>query len=207
MKIGGAQLGDDLKRIEAALSLAGSGSRLAVDANGRFDLETAARYGEAIAPFALRWFEEPGDPLDFRLNAALAASYEGPIATGENLFSTMDAANLIRFGGLRSDRDVLQMDPGLSYGLSEYGRTLAVLEAAGFDRQQCYPHGGHLINLHIAIGLELGGCEAYPGVFQPFGGYPAGCEVGDGTVGVTDAPGFGLEQKTELREPLQALSA
>ena len=53
-----------------------------------------------------------------------------------------------------------------------------VMETRGFSRRELHPHGGHLINLHIAAGLELGGCEAYPGVFQPFGGYPDRCGVG-----------------------------
>ena len=205
MKVGGAPLDEDLRRIEAALELAGTGARLAVDANGRFDLASAIEFGEAICGYGLRWYEEPGDPLDFALNAALTAAYDAPIATGENLFSAMDAANLIRFGGLRPGLDVLQMDPGLSYGLTEYARTLELLEDAGFDRRQCFPHGGHLINLHIAVGLGLGGCEAYPGVFQPFGGYPDQCQVGDGGVSTTDAAGFGLEEKPELAEHLQAL--
>src|SRR3954470_2781586 len=47
-----------------------------------------------------------------------------PLATGENLFSHQDARNLIRHGGLRPDRDILQFDPALSYGLVEYLRTL-----------------------------------------------------------------------------------
>jgi hypothetical protein len=84
---------------------------------------------------------------------------------------------------------------------------LDVLEADGFDRAQCFPHGGHLINLHIAVGLGLGGCEAYPGVFQPFGGYPPQCAVGDGRVTIADAPGFGLEQKPELKPFLDELGA
>jgi hypothetical protein len=50
-----------------------------------------------------------------------------------------------------------------------------------------HSHGGHLINLLIALGLELGGCEAYPGVFQPFGGYPSGCALGGGVVRPTGA--------------------
>src|SRR5215208_4639748 len=88
MKIGGAPLDNDLRRIEAALEVVhGDGQRLCVDANGRFDLETALRYGEALAPYNLRWYEEAGDPLDFDLQAELAKHYEPPLATGENLFS------------------------------------------------------------------------------------------------------------------------
>ena len=205
MKIGGASLSQDLARIEEALSVAGSGEHLAVDANGRFGLDEAMSYGAAISPYALRWFEEVGDPLDFELNRRVAEAYAGPIATGENLFSVPDVTNLVRFGGMRRGQDLFQMDPGLAYGLTEYVRMLTVLEQYGFNRAQAYPHGGHLINLHIAVGLGLGGCEAYPGVFQPFGGYPAGCALGGGKVRPTDAPGFGLEEKPELRQVMTEL--
>lgn len=207
MKIGGAPLAADLERIEAALAVAGGGGNLAVDANGRFDLETALAYAAAMEPYGLRWFEEIGDPLDYAVNARVTEAYPHPVATGENLFSVSDVRNLVRYGGMRPGRDVFQMDPALSYGLTEYARMLAVLEAGGYDRAWAHPHGGHLINLHIAVGLGLGGCEAYPGVFQPFGGYPAGCGIGGGRVRPTDAPGFGLEEKTELRPWLARLQA
>jgi D(-)-tartrate dehydratase len=204
MKIGGATLAADIARIEAALEIAGDGSRLSVDANGRFDLETALAYAKAIEPYGLRWYEEIGDPLDFDLNRRVAEAYPHPIATGENLFSTVDVVNLLRYGGMRPGRDVFQMDAGLSYGLVEYARMLAALEANGFDRRHAHPHGGHLINLHIAVGLGTGGCEAYPGVFQPFGGYAPGCGIGGGVVRPTDAPGFGLEEKPDLYDAIRA---
>jgi L-alanine-DL-glutamate epimerase-like enolase superfamily enzyme len=198
MKIGGATLAEDLVRIEAALDVAGEGARLSVDANGRFDLATALAYAAALAPYKLRWFEEIGDPLDYDLNRRVIEAYDGPVATGENLFSSADVTNFVRYGGMRPGRDVFQMDAGLSYGLTEYARMLAVLEAHGYDRRYAHPHGGHMINLHIAVGLGLGGCEAYPGVFQPFGGYSQDCGIGAGLVRPTDAPGFGLEQKEGL---------
>jgi L-alanine-DL-glutamate epimerase-like enolase superfamily enzyme len=207
MKIGGAVLKDDLARIEEAVRLAGCGSKVAVDANGRFDLVTALAYAEAITPYRLRWYEEAGDPLDFDLNRRLTEAYALPVATGENLFSAIDVKNLMLFGGMRPRRDVFQMDAGLSYGLTEYARMIDLLESGGFDRRFAHPHGGHLINLHIAAGLELGGCEAYPGVFQPFGGYPSGCALGGGFVRPTDAPGFGLEEKAELAPVIAQISA
>ncbi|WP_031361831.1 enolase C-terminal domain-like protein [Caballeronia sordidicola] len=206
MKIGGASLEKDIARIEAALAVAGEGQRLAVDANGRFDLKTALSYAEAITPYDLRWYEEIGDPLDFDLNRQVAQAYAGRIATGENLFSVPDVKNLALFGGMRPGKDIFQMDAGLAYGLTEYARMIELIESRGFNRAQAYPHGGHLINLHIAVGLELGGCEAYPGVFQPFGGYPAGCGVGGGLVRPTDAAGFGLEEKDALRPWLARLA-
>jgi L-alanine-DL-glutamate epimerase-like enolase superfamily enzyme len=205
MKIGGATLSEDMARIEAALQVAGSGASLAVDANGRFDLDAALAYARAIEPLGLRWYEEIGDPLDYDLNRRVIEAYAGTVATGENLFSVPDVKNLLRFGGMRPGHDVFQMDAGLSYGLLEYTRMLGALEARGFGFGDAHPHGGHLINLHIAVGLGLGGCEAYPGVFQPFGGYAPGCVIGGGLVRPTDAPGFGLEEKTELAPVIRQL--
>lgn len=201
MKIGGAPLAEDLRRIEAVVEvLDGDAGRLAVDANGRFDLDTAIAYAKALAPLGLRWYEEPGDPLDYALQQALAEYYPPPMATGENLFSHQDARNLLRYGGLRPDRDVLQFDPALSYGLVEYLRTLEVLDRAGWSRRRCVPHGGHQFALAIAAGLGLGGNESYPGIFAPFGGFADGVPVEDGRVRLPDSPGIGFETKPALMD-------
>ncbi len=199
MKIGGVPLKDDMTRIEAALNVVGGdGSKLCVDVNGRFDLQTALDYARAIEPLNLRWYEEPVDPLDYLLHAALATEYAGPIATGENLFSMQDARNLIRHGGLRADRDILQMDPALSYGLVEYLRTLAMLKQHGWSSRRCVPHGGHQFALNIATGLGLGGNESYPQVFAPFGGFADDTPVKDSRVKMPDIPGIGFEAKNAL---------
>ncbi len=189
----------DLKRIEAVLGLlGGAGHRLCVDVNGRFDVHAALAYGASIEPFGLRWYEEPLDPLDYATHATLAEHYRPPIATGENLFSMQDARNLIRHGGLRPDRDVLQFDPALSYGLVEYLRTLRMLEDHGWSRRRCVPHGGHQFALNIAVGLGLGGNESYPEVFAPFGGFADAMPVEGGRIAMPDLPGIGFEAKNDL---------
>ena len=198
MKIGGAPLAEDLRRIEAVLAVVGSGDRLAVDANGRFDLATALAYAAALEPYGLFWYEEAGDPLDYALQAELSARYEGATATGENLFSHQDARNLLRYGGMRPDRDWLQFDCALSYGLVEYLRTLDVLAENGWSSRRVVPHGGHQMSLNIAAGLHLGGNESYPDVFRPFGGFSDREAVVDGTVGLPQIPGIGFEAKSEL---------
>ena len=206
MKIGGATLKEDLARIEAVLEvLDGDGCRLAVDANGRFDLVTALEYGRAIEPYGLFWYEEAGDPLDYRLNATLAEQYRGPLATGENLFSLQDARNLIRYGGLRPDRDVIQVDPALSYGLVEYLRIQDMLRGHGWTSRRCIPHGGHQFSLHLAAALKLGGNESYPGEFQPAGGFADEAVVHDSRVKLTDVPGIGFEAKSALYRELRRL--
>ena len=204
-KIGGGTLADDLKRIEAVLSILPAGCKLAVDANGRFDLPTAIDYAKALSQYDLFWYEEAGDPLDYALQAELAEHYEGPMATGENLFSMQDARNLIRYGGMRADRDWLQFDCALSYGLVEYLRTLNMLKEHGWSPSRCIPHGGHQMSLAIAAGLGLGGNESYPDLFQPFGGFPDGVQVKDSIVTLPELPGIGFEGKADLYAEMKAL--
>ncbi|RZT89303.1 L-alanine-DL-glutamate epimerase-like enolase superfamily enzyme [Azospira oryzae] len=204
-KIGGGSLADDLKRIEAVLSILPAGCKLAVDANGRFDLKTAVEYAKVLSQYDLFWYEEAGDPLDYALQAELANHYQGPMATGENLFSMQDARNLIRYGGMRADRDWLQFDCALSYGLVEYLRTLDMLKEHGWSPSRCIPHGGHQMSLAIAAGLGLGGNESYPDLFQPFGGFPDGVQVKDSIVTLPELPGIGFEGKADLYAEMKAL--
>ena len=206
MKIGGAPIGEDRERIEAVLAEIGCDAQLAVDANGRFNLETAIAYAKMLRDYPLFWYEEAGDPLDYALQAALAEFYPGPMATGENLFSHQDARNLLRYGGMRSDRDWLQFDCALSYGLVEYLRTLQELRTAGWSPRRCIPHGGHQMSLNIAAGLGLGGNESYPDLFQPFGGFPDGVRVEGGFITMPDLPGIGFEGKADLIRVMRNLA-
>ncbi len=206
MKIGAVPLEEDLRRIESVLSVVGEGRRLAVDANGRFDTATAIRYAEALKPYGLFWYEEAGDPLDYAIQAELAEHYEGAMATGENLFSHQDARNLLRYGGMRPDRDYLQFDCALSYGLVEYLRTLKVMEEMGWSSRRVVPHGGHQMSLNIAAGLHLGGNESYPDVFQPFGGFADGIAVENSLVALPQIPGVGFEAKSALYAVMRDLA-
>ena len=207
MKIGGASLSEDCLRIEAVLKMLAPGQRLAVDANGRFDLPTAMAYAKALAGYNLFWYEEAGDPLDYELQAALAPHYAPAMATGENLFSMQDARNLIRYGGMRADRDWLQFDCALSYGLVEYLRTLDMLKDYGWSPSRCIPHGGHQMSLAIAAGLGLGGNESYPDLFQPYGGFPDGVKVDNGYVDLPELPGIGFEGKADLYAEMKLLAS
>jgi L-alanine-DL-glutamate epimerase-like enolase superfamily enzyme len=207
-KIGGGSLDEDLRRIEATLPLLGVDCRLAVDANGRFDTDTAIRYAEALRSYdKIFWYEEPVEPLDYQAHRDVTQAYPGSLATGENLFSMVDARNLIRYGGLRPDRDWLQFDCALSYGLVEYLRTLQMLDDHDWSRTRCIPHGGHQMSLNIAAGLGLGGNESYPDLFQPFGGFPDGVAVEDGYITMPELPGIGFEGKADLYRVMRDLAS
>jgi D(-)-tartrate dehydratase len=199
MKVGGAPLDEDCRRIEAVKRILPKGAELAVDANSKFDLKEGLAYAKAMAPFALRWFEEPCDPLDFATLAEISDAYPHALSTGENLFSTQDVENLVRFGNLKpARRDVIQVDPPQAYGIAQYARTLAALEPLGFRRTAFWPHGGNQMSLHVAAGFGLGGCESYPGVFGAFGGFADDARIEDGMIGFPDRPGIGFEAQGAL---------
>ena len=198
IKVGGAALGRDRARIEAALGVAGAGEALAVDGNGAADRAAAFALLGALAQYGLRWFEEPCDPLDYALLAEVSAAGFLPLATGENIFSAADTRNLLRYGGLVPARDRLQMDISLAYGVPEYLRIIALLEDAGWPRTRLVPHAGHLFSFHVAAGLGLGSHEAAPDGALPFGGYPDGVTVEDGHVRPWETPGVGFERKANL---------
>ena len=207
MKVGGLALADDVRRVAAVKETLGNRTALAVDANAKFQREEALAYARALGDFGLRWFEEPCDPLDFALMAELAGAYEPPLATGENLYSTQDVENLVRFGGWRTARDVIQVDPPQAYGIATYARTLAMLERHGWRRSSLFPHGGNQMSLAIAAGFGLGGAESYPGVFGDFGGFADDARVDGGYLPLSDRPGIGFEGQAGLYRVMRELAA
>ena len=202
MKIGGAPLDDDRGRIEAALDEIGGRAELAVDANAAFGLDTARRYGQLLAGYPIAWYEEPVRPLDLHALRILVDEYDGPIATGENLFSEEEVELLLRFGGLRPGHDMVQVDAGLAGGITGFGRVLKVAEDIGWDISGFVPHGGHLANLAVASGRRLGGAEAYPGLFRPIAGFGS-ATVRQGRVSPSTTPGLGVEGHPELLAAFQ----
>jgi L-alanine-DL-glutamate epimerase-like enolase superfamily enzyme len=191
MKVGGMTLAEDVARVEAVKSLIGN----------RGD-------AKALSPFKLRWFEEPCDPLDFAALAEISAHYDGALSTGENLFSTQDVENLVRFGGLKAKRgDVIQVDPPQAYGIVQYARTLKMLARHGWPRSGLFPHGGNQMSLHIAGGFGLGGAESYPGVFGPFAGFADDAKLEGGYLKLPDRPGIGFEGQAALNAIMRELAA
>jgi L-alanine-DL-glutamate epimerase-like enolase superfamily enzyme len=208
MKVGGLPLADDMRRVEAVQSILPAYAELAVDANCKFTRDEALAYAKALSAFGLRWFEEPCDPLDYALLSEIAGVYDHPLSTGENLFSTQDVENLVRFGGLKPERrDIIQVDPPQSYGIAQYARTLDMLARHGWPRSSLFPHGGNQMSLAIAAGFGLAGAESYPGVFGPFAGYADDARIENGYLTLADRPGIGFEAQSALYQIMRELAA
>jgi len=200
IKVGAAGLDEDLARIETAADALGGAGNLAVDAVYSYDANTAMAAVKAYEPYGLWWFEDICDPLDYPLLAEVASAYGPPIAAGEATFGEADARNLLRYGGLRADRDVLLFDIAHCYGLPEFIRIVAAAEAMGWNRRSFWPHGGHLFTLHAVAALGLGGAEVNPHNFQPFGGLADDGVMTDGHATPPELPGIGFEGRTALAD-------
>jgi L-alanine-DL-glutamate epimerase-like enolase superfamily enzyme len=184
---------DDFRRLDRVASLA----RSAVDLNGAPASDAWLR---RAADFPLAWIEEPAPPLDYPRLAQVAAKSPVPVATGENLFSLDDTRNLVRYGGLRRERDFIQVDPLLAYGVDEYARMLEL-----WPRRQFLPHAGHRFNAHGVAAFGLGMAEAAPDASLIYGGYWDGVRVEAGRVKIPDLPGTGFEAKANLFAVLETL--
>jgi L-alanine-DL-glutamate epimerase-like enolase superfamily enzyme len=150
-----------------------------------------------LAPLGLWWFEDVCDPLDFTIQASVAASYDGPLAAGEALFSLAEAKLLDQHGGLRRARDILLFDPVHCYGLPGYLKIIEYLVMKGWPTQAFWPHGGHLFCLHLVAALGLGGAEINPLAFMPFRGVASGMMIADSLIDLPQAPGIGFELHSE----------
>ncbi|MGW7689871.1 mandelate racemase/muconate lactonizing enzyme family protein [Streptomyces asiaticus] len=98
LKVGSPDPAVDLKRVEAVREHLGDGVPLMVDANQQWDRITATRVGRVLEKFNLTWIEEPLDAYDADGHAALAATLDTSVATGEMLTSVGERAALIEAG-------------------------------------------------------------------------------------------------------------
>ena len=208
MKVGGLPLADDLGRVEAVKAMLPQGRHARGRRQSKFFRDDALAYARGLRPFDLRWFEEPCDPLDYALLAEIAANYDAPLSTGENLFSTQDVENLVRFGGLKAARrDVIQVDPPQAYGIVQYARTLDMLARHQWPRALLFPHGGNQMSLAIAAGFGLGGAGILSGVFGDFGGFADDAQLEDGYLKLSYRPGIGFEGQARLYRIMRELAA
>ena len=146
----------------------------------------------------MSWFEEPTHPSNFSSYKEFISNYEGSVAGGENLYSTQDYLNLIKYGGFRENKDLLQIDIPQSYGISYFNEALIELKKNNWNVNKIMPHGGNQMSLHVACGFGLSMCEAYPNVFGVFSGYDDEYQLDDGYIDLSDRPGIGFEGQNEL---------
>jgi L-alanine-DL-glutamate epimerase-like enolase superfamily enzyme len=96
IKVGKADLAEDLDRVGAVRSLLGPDRALMIDANQRWDLSRATASIEALSSFDLAWIEEPLRADDLAAHTELSRRVSVPIAVGENLHTAHRFADFLR---------------------------------------------------------------------------------------------------------------
>ncbi|QKZ04146.1 L-talarate/galactarate dehydratase [Pseudomonas eucalypticola] len=143
IKVGQPDTSIDFKRVKAVRERLGEGFPLMVDANQQWDRITAQRFGRRLEQFDLTWIEEPLDAYDIEGHAALAASLDTAIATGEMLTSFGEHAQLLNGKAC----DFIQPDAPRVGGITPF---LQIMQLASFQGANLAPHFAMEIHLHLA---------------------------------------------------------
>ena len=98
IKIGSADFGEDLRRLEAVRTALGDDIMIATDVNNRWDLQRALQCAPALADFGVAWLEEPLYPFDVPGHAELASSIDTPLLHGENLYEPLMVRDMLDAG-------------------------------------------------------------------------------------------------------------
>ena len=122
VKVGGGSLAEDADRVAAVRAAAGPGGRIRLDANGAWDVDSAADAIDRLARFDLELVEQPVAALEdlARVRRRVAV----PVAADESVRSLDDARLLAALGA--ADAVVVKVQP-----LGGVRAVLEVMEAAG----------------------------------------------------------------------------
>ncbi len=180
IKVGKYSLDDDVRRIRLAIDTIGKDRRLMVDANQVFDHKEALRRGKVYQEMGCFWLEEPLPPHDMEGFALLAQALDLRIATGENLNTKYEFADLIA----RRGADVVQPDNRRAGGVTEWMEIAAVADA--YDIKVA-SHGSGATNLNMLL--------AMPNAIYMESGGPA--KMIDGEVPAPEEPGMSSEVSAE----------
>ncbi|WP_067178945.1 L-fuconate dehydratase [Microtetraspora niveoalba] len=132
----GANLDDDVRRFRVAREVCGDDFPIAVDANQRWDVDTAVAWVDALKEFRPHWVEEPTSPDDVLGHAAIARGIAPiPVATGEHVQNRIVFKQFLQAGAI----SYLQLDSARVGGVNE--NIAILLLAAKFGVPVC-PHAG-----------------------------------------------------------------
>ncbi|WP_224403886.1 mandelate racemase/muconate lactonizing enzyme family protein [Pseudonocardia sp. ICBG1034] len=191
IKVGLPDTAEDLRRVAAVREHLGDGVPLMVDANQQWDRPTAMRVGRALEEFGLVWIEEPLDAYDAEGHAALAASLDTAIASGEMLTSVDEHVRLIDTRAV----DILQPDAPRIGGITQFLRLATLAEHRNL---QLAPHFAMEIHLHLAAAYPHEPWVEHFDWLYPL--FEERLEIRDGRMYVSDRPGLGVTPSPKLRE-------
>jgi len=132
----GLRVEDDIRRCRLARAAVGPDIAIAVDANQRWDVDTAIEWLKPLENVGLAWVEEPTSPDDVLGHAAIRrAVAPTPISTGEHGQNRVMFKQFLQAGAV----DLIQIDAARVGGVNE---NLAILLLAAHFGVRVFPHAG-----------------------------------------------------------------
>jgi L-alanine-DL-glutamate epimerase-like enolase superfamily enzyme len=190
LKVGQPDRALDIQRVETVRKHLGEQVPLMVDANQQWDRPTAQRMCRIFEEFNLVWIEEPLDAYDFEGHAALAATFDTPIATGEMLTSAAEHGELIRHRAA----DYLMPDAPRVGGITPFLKIAGQAEHAGLSLG---PHFAMELHVHLAAVYATEPWVEHFDWLEPL--FNERLEIQNGRMLVPTRPGLGLSLSDQAR--------
>jgi L-alanine-DL-glutamate epimerase-like enolase superfamily enzyme len=201
VKVGGPTPSYDYARLRAVRKAIGNQARLMVDANCRWDLNTALAWARGASEFDLFWIEEPLYPFDIRGHAQLVEQLITPVMVGESITSlhilARSATTVFRDFIAASAVNILQPDALKLGGISTWCEAAALARAyelpvvpAVWDMMQIHIHLCTTIQ-HVLM------LEYIPWLLNIF---KMPVRFQDGFLQITEEPGAGTEIRMDAIE-------
>lgn len=150
LKVGSEDPADDYERLGQVRKAVGNSVKIMIDANTKWDLETAIRWGRKFDDFDPYWFEEPINPLDIKGHVTLRTKISTPIAIGESIHNRFTFRDYITQGAC----DMIQVDSTKVSGISEW---LKIAQFAEMFNIRVYPHTNIQQPVHVQLAAT---CES-----------------------------------------------
>lgn len=191
LKVGG-QPQEDADRLSRVREILGDEIWLGVDANQRYDYNTALAMGHFYEEeIGVDWFEEPMSCEDLDGHRRLADKLEVPIALGESLFGLDEFERYLTAGAV----DIVQPDLTRVGGLTPFLKIAALVER---QQRAITPHLLPEVSVHLACGLpHVMAVEYMPWLSGLFVEPPA---IVQGKLVPPKRPGLGLETNADVLE-------
>ena len=195
MKVGRPRLAEDVERVRAMREHIGPDVALMVDANMRWSADDAIRAARAFAPYDLVWLEEPTIPDDVAGHVRIVRDGGLPVATGENMHTLHEFAQMIRAGGVTyPEPDVTNCG-----GVTVFMKIAHLAQAFNLPVTS---HGAHDVTVHLlAAAPNRSYLEAHGFGLDRFIAEPLRIEAGLAVA--PDRPGHGIEFDWEALDALR----
>ncbi len=161
IKVGGASLEEDVRRVAAVREAIGDDIRLMVDALYNFDTAGALRFAHAVAPYDITFLEAPVSPFDVEGQVEVHRKSPIPVCGNETLawvhpfreLITQRAIHWVQFdiaacGGVQEGRRIAELAHAFHLPATLHAASSAVLFAVSLHLAASIPNA-HSVEYHM----------------------------------------------------------